>query len=344
MAIIKEIKSKKGKRYRIDYYDAQGIRHRDSFDVDYKTAKEIASKLEYRKTMIQSGVAKNLKPNIGLIKAVKLYFSIAEVQKKQNTLDRERYIYSRLIDYIGDIRIRHIDLGLLQGYVARRHNEDQVRPATISIEIRTLRMFFNNLIAHGYLESNPIKGIKGPRVENKSIRFLTQTEIFNLVNVIDDPNFRDLILSYLNTGARKEELLPARFTWDNVDLENRTLSITGKRDKTRAVPMNKTLYDILRRRKLVENRERPFDLEYQNIYPKLRIYYKRAGIKNADVHTLRRTFGSLLVQNGVNIYTVSKLLGHSSVTITEKHYAALLEDNLLEGVKTLEDLSKGYDD
>ncbi len=338
MAYIKEIKNKKGKRYRIDYYDAQGVRHRDSFDVDYKTAKEIAGRLEYRKTMIKGGIIKNLKPNIGLEKVVSLYLTIAEVQKKTNTIEREQYIYKRLINYSGDVRIRFIDLGLLQEYITRRHNVDKVSPATIRIEIKTLKMFFNTLIAHGYLETNPTKGLKGPSVETKAIRFLTESEIFDLLNVIDSPDFKDLILAYLNTGARKEELLPARFSWDNINFDNRTISIMGKRDKTRVIPMNKTLFEILQRRKNDENREMPFDFSYQNIYPKIQIYYDRVNIKGADVHTLRRTFGSLLVQKGVSIFTVSKLLGHSSVIITENHYAALLESNLSEGVKKLENL------
>ena len=53
-------------------------------------------------------------------------------------------------------------------------------------------------------------------------------------------------------------------------------------------------------------------------------YYKRAGIENANVHTLRKTCGALLIQNGVDIYRVSKWLGHSTVTVTEKHYVDLL--------------------
>ena len=343
MAKITRVKNSKGKRYRIDYYDAQGVRHRDSFEVDLKTAKEIANRLEYKRTMIKSGMAKNLKPNIGLVKAVNKYYQIAEVQKKRNTIQREKYIYDKLIKYIGDIRIRHVDLGELQNYIARRYSKDKISPATVRIEIKTLRAFFNTLISHGYLDSNPTIGLKGPNVETKPIRFLTQTEIYNLINTIDCPNFKDLIIAYLNTGARKEELLPGRCTWDNVEFETRVISITGKRDKTRIVPLNKTMFDILHRRKNIENREFPFNFNYQNIYPKLKFYYKQAGIKNADVHALRRTFGSLLVQNGISIYIVSKLLGHTSVTITENHYAELLEENLLQGVKTLDDLIEGID-
>ncbi len=51
---------------------------------------------------------------------------------------------------------------------------------------------------------------------------------------------------------------------------------------------------------------------------------RRLGIKNARFHGLRRTFGYNLIKQGRPIYEVSKLLGHSSVTTTERHYAPLL--------------------
>ena len=67
-------------------------------------------------------------------------------------------------------------------------------------------------------------------------------------------------------------------------------------------------------------------------------YYEKAKIKKANIHTFRRTFGSLLVQQGVSIFTVSKLLGHSSVTVTETHYAHLVDANLRDGVEALESI------
>ena len=51
---------------------------------------------------------------------------------------------------------------------------------------------------------------------------------------------------------------------------------------------------------------------------------RRLGIKDARFHDLRRTFGYNLIKQGRPIYEVSKLLGHSSVTTTERHYAPLL--------------------
>ena len=57
---------------------------------------------------------------------------------------------------------------------------------------------------------------------------------------------------------------------------------------------------------------------------------RRLGIKNGRLHDLRRTFGYNLIKQGMPIYQLSKLLGHSSVTTTEKHYAPLLATDIEE--------------
>jgi integrase len=59
---------------------------------------------------------------------------------------------------------------------------------------------------------------------------------------------------------------------------------------------------------------------------------KRLGLHDARFHDLRRTFGYNLVRQGMSIFKVSKLLGHSSVTTTEKHYAPLLTTDIEEFV------------
>ncbi|MBT7939581.1 MAG: tyrosine-type recombinase/integrase, partial [Candidatus Marinimicrobia bacterium] len=64
-----------------------------------------------------------------------------------------------------------------------------------------------------------------------------------------------------------------------------------------------------------------------------------AGIKDANVHVLRKTFGSLLIQKQLaDIYVVSKLLGHSSVKVTETHYVDLLKENIDLPVEKLADI------
>ena len=85
--------------------------------------------------------------------------------------------------------------------------------------------------------------------------------------------------------------------------------------------------------------EEPFEFRPDTITHKFHEYYKEAGIEGANVHSLRKTFGSLLLQNGkADLYTVSKLLGHTSIKTTEKYYVDLLDENYRSSVKHLEDI------
>ncbi len=337
MAMIRKFRSKtKGSGYKVDYYDTDGVRRRRTLYTDRETAEAFANKIEFWKYQVRNGLADDLKPNITIREAVERYLDIACIQKKSNTIEREMYVYKRFKEYMGDIKIRAITPSILEKYIHRRHLDDKVRPATIKIEIKTFRQFFNVLINHKYLLKNPAKGINGPKVLDKPIRFLTAEEEQDLLCAIDSDNFKDLIISYLHSGARKGELLPDLLDWSNVDFENRTITLSGKRDKIRTIPMTNTLYEILHRRKYEVNAEVPFDFNYQNVGKRLAIFYKIAGITKANVHTLRKTFGSRMVQRGVPIFVVSKLLGHSSVTITEKHYVDLLGSDLAQHISVLD--------
>ncbi|MBL7026085.1 MAG: tyrosine-type recombinase/integrase [Candidatus Marinimicrobia bacterium] len=68
--------------------------------------------------------------------------------------------------------------------------------------------------------------------------------------------------------------------------------------------------------------------------------FHTAKIPDANLHTLRKTAGARLIQKGVDIYRVSKFLGHSSVKVTEKHYVDLLEVDYQDMSDLLEDSTK----
>ena len=91
--------------------------------------------------------------------------------------------------------------------------------------------------------------------------------------------------------------------------------------KRRTQPVNGRLKKILQER---TGNKFPFEFTYNQVYRRLKKYYEIAGIKNASTHTLRKTCGANLIQNGVGIYRVSKWLGHSTVTVTEKTVDVLM--------------------
>jgi len=124
--------------------------------------------------------------------------------------------------------------------------------------------------------------------------------------------------------------------WENVNFVDKMIRLRGKFDKERLVPLDKKAFDILHKRKFIQHREHPFNFDYDYMYKKIKKYMTDAGIANGTVHGLRRTFGSKLVQSGVDIYIVSKLLGHSSIKVTEQAYIHLLDSNLKDSVSILD--------
>jgi len=142
----------------------------------------------------------------------------------------------------------------------------------------------------------------------------------------------DLVTFYLQSGARANEILPPRFTWANV--HQTEITLIGKGNKIRHVGLNDTLRGILESRKHLVV---PFPFTYYEVYRQIvRKYFPQAGIFEADLHTLRKTAGALLIQEGVDIYRVSKFLGHSSVTVTERHYVDLLKQDYQDLARIME--------
>ena len=93
-----------------------------------------------------------------------------------------------------------------------------------------------------------------------------------------------------------------------MNFDERKLKIVGKRDKERYVPINSIVYEILKKRNETCNNSYPFDFPKDRVYRHIKMYYSKAGIEHADIHSVRKTFGSLLVQSNVDIFRVSKLI------------------------------------
>lgn len=330
-------KNKRGKNpngWIVTYYDQNGFRHRKVLHCSKREAELVASEIESKITRVRMGFEKDYRENMLIPEAIKYFHS--RRPKTDKTIDREYCVYKAFMKFTGPLRINNIDQPMVMEYLKYRKEKCHLSDAGLGLEYRTLKAFFNFLVDQNFISESPLRGIKSPSTHKKPIRFLTLEEIKRLLEVIEDPDIRDMVLMYINTGARAREIGKDVFTWANVDFKGRKINLFGKGNKYRTVPMNEVVFEILNRRKNIENRSVPFDTEYDYMYRRVKAGYLKAGIKNAQVHTLRKTFGSLLVQNGVNIYTVSKLMGHTSVTVTEKHYAGLLDENLRNGVQQLD--------
>jgi len=341
MASIQRRVTSKGVAYIIKYYDLSGQRKSKTKYCSYEEAESWADALEERRQVrrqkIDTGEYFNAPKKILLSTAIADYKHSVSAHKAKATQKIETWVFSKLEDSVDDRSLSTINLKLMEKYVADRVS-DGISPVSLGIQIRTLKAFFNHQIKYGLMEKNPTHGLKLPKPPKKKIRFLSQDEIETFLGKVDNPDYHDLFVTYLNTGARHNELLPDSFTWDDVDLKGRRLQLTGK-GSSGYVPMNNIVHEILSRRK-ASGLEYPFPMSYSYLYKKFKKYMKKAEIDNVTLHDLRKTFGSLLIAQKVDIFRVSKLLRHSSVTVTESHYIEILDRDLEDTVKKLDELFK----
>ncbi|HUU16655.1 MAG TPA: tyrosine-type recombinase/integrase [Sedimentisphaerales bacterium] len=142
---------------------------------------------------------------------------------------------------------------------------------------------------------------------------------------------RDIIIWLANTGLRKSEFRNIR--WGDIPADRKFLRITGKGRKFRVVPLNENCREVLQRYKRLPDNE---FLQFTQRYPggegaswMMRRVAKKINIPICGAHSCRHFFATKMIKRGVNIYKLSKILGHSSISTTEEIYLHLAPVDLL---------------
>ena len=170
------------------------------------------------------------------------------------------------------------------------------------------------------------------KVRAKAIRFLTRDEFQKIYNLEKKPLLRHIYLVALVTGQRCSDVISLR--WEMLDMKRAVIRLVNKKtNRLNTIPMHPMLFDVLN--ELGMKAAGPL---FQGRYgEKLTVGYishafrrtaKKAGIDDVSFHTLRKTFASWLALSGVGLHEIQKLLGHSSVLLTEKYYASLCSSEL----------------
>ena len=148
------------------------------------------------------------------------------------------------------------------------------------------------------------------------------------------PHLRPFLTIALNTGMRRGEILNLR--WAQVDFRSRLVHvIKTKRAKNRIVPMNKTLYETLKAlRAEASGPDKVYAWKHvQKAYEKARAGGRLEGLR---LHDLRHTFATRLIQAGVDVFTVQKILGHSTITMSMR-YVHSFEPEMRAAVEKLDE-------
>lgn len=194
------------------------------------------------------------------------------------------------------------------------------------------------------VKGNPVKLVPLLKANNKIERFVTPEESVRLmeaINLSPNPLLKYFVTLALLTGLRKREILDAM--WVDIDFENMIWTVPlSKSGYSRCVPLNRDTYNVLIALKqevsgllnktgFVENEflipnwqtRKPF----KSIFDSWNSARISASLPDLRIHDLRHSFASALVNQGIPIYEVQKLLGHSNIKTTER-YAHLSIDKL----------------
>ncbi len=149
---------------------------------------------------------------------------------------------------------------------------------------------------------------------------------------------RDLVLFYLFTGARVSEALYPTFDW-SCDGRSAIHFPRTKSSKSRTIPKTDTVKAVLEGRRHIPGG--PFHFHRDQVYRRVKMVFDRVRIKDASPHTLRKTAGAWYYMATRDIFATSRFLGHSSVTVTEQHYAGLIQSLRVEYSRQFEEVLSG---
>lgn len=226
----------------------------------------------------------------------------------------------------------------------RKDYKQEISKTTINNYIRNIKVFFNYMYDNRYINNNPVKRVKEIKNTRKALGYMNDNDMNKLLKNFDLSKFheyRDYTVAQLifDTGMRIGETLLIKET--DIDFIKRSILLPAentKGKKDRYVFFSAEMLKELKRWLQYKDRYRQSEyifcthkgkkLDISNYETNFRKYGERIGLKNIHPHLLRNNFAKRFLMSGGDIYTLSKILGHSSVTVTERAYLDLDSDDI----------------
>lgn len=318
-----------------------------------KTIKEANQKAdEYKNELANYGKALVSTKNLLSDWIYKHLFINVKPTVSASTFDRYMVMYNNHIlnSSIGNSQIKEVEPLQLQEYFNSKKEYSRSYLKTLK---NILNGAFESAIANNHIRINPVSSVKLPTLESKrtSVEILTPTQQKAYMGSLERYTHGIIFLLGLYTGMRIGELCALK--WSNIDMDNCVIHViesikyiknynddgtssnmmvtkTPKTSKgTRDIPIPNTIVE-----KLIAYRKTSYKSDDDLVFctktgkPLLHFYVskthkaicKKAGIDEVTIHALRHTFATRCIENGIDVKTVSELLGHADVSITLSVY------------------------
>jgi integrase len=272
------------------------------------------------------------------------YAEEVATSKAQSTAEDEETIWQNLVlPELGRKRLAEISFS----DVEKLHRTvSKSTPVRANRMLALLRHAFNKAIQWGWVEINPVNGIKR-NAELPRERYLSRDELeafFAAMDARQDTPSLLAIRFILLTGCRRGEALSAR--WEQFDLNTghwTKPSAHTKQRRVHRVPLSSEAVATLRRARLLSNGDVVFPgpsgsplVEVKRIF---KLLLQEAGIRDLRIHDLRHSFASILASGGKPLNVIGRLLGHTQ-PVTTMRYAHLFDEPLREASEVMSMASK----
>ena len=225
--------------------------------------------------------------------------------------------------------------------------DDGLSPAYADHFAKLLSRCCNLAVEWDMLEKNPAC-IKLFNPDNRNQQHLSEAELKRLLKVLQTDKNRTvclIILTLLATGARLNEVLQAK--WQDIDRENAVWRIpetVAKSKRSELIPLNSFVTDQILGQLDTEGRHAHLfvNRRTKNAYTTIFKSWKRisalAGLPDDfKLHSIRRSYASLVVSSGHSLYQASRLLRHSNPNVTADRYAVLTSNSLRSATESVSD-------
>lgn len=256
----------------------------------------------------------------------KKYLEFAKINVTPRTLLGYEYAIKYFQEVAGNIPLDKITPQHWDNYKIFRLNKN-IQPTTVNIELRYLKAILFVAKRWKYIDQNPFSLLKLCSVPEKNPSFFSKEDFQILLNMIKENWLKEIVLFATLTGLRRNEIV--NLCWNNVNFRQKTISIENseyfktKSRKNRVLPLSESALLILKLREKQLMNEFVFTLNGNKIKAswlthKFKYWVYECRFKNDELHfhSLRHTFASWLVQDGVSLFEVQKLLGHSDSKTT----------------------------
>ena len=281
-------------------------------------------------------------------------YLLVEKNASPNTLGAYLNDITQFQDFLTDsghavksssIQIETIDRLAVRSYMGYLY-EKKYSATTMRRKLSTLSSFFRFLCREGYVKNNVANTVPAPRMQNKLPAYFSVDDMFRLLQLPQGESFlpvrdRALLELFYSCGLRISELVG--LTLENTNLKSRTVKVLGKGGKERLLPLGRQCVDALKtylNARMDKTRKPGTDQLFLNhrgagitvrgVRKVVDKYIKQGNFAGGvSPHSIRHSFATHLLEGGADLRSIQELLGHSSLSTTQK-YTHLTLDRLSE--------------